>query len=75
MYEVIKVLLKLKFLDCKYNGTKILQKFLNISTRQFCSKVFPLDWKKSSIEKINMKNEFTYIWANWKSGILDFWDR
>ncbi|CBI27489.3 unnamed protein product, partial [Vitis vinifera] len=52
MFEVSEFLLKLKFLDLRYNAARTLQKFLDISTRQFCSKIFPLDWKKSSTENM-----------------------
>ena len=52
MFEVAKFLLKLKFLDRRCHAARTLQKFLNILTEQFCSKVFPLDWKKSSTENM-----------------------
>ena len=51
-FEVAKFLLKLKFLDRKCIAARTLQKFLDILTEQFCSKVFPLDWKKSSTENM-----------------------
>ena len=52
MFEIAEFLSELKYLDRRYNVVRTLQKFLDISTQQFCSKVFPLDLKKSSTESM-----------------------
>ncbi|KAA8532347.1 hypothetical protein F0562_032398 [Nyssa sinensis] len=51
LFEVAKFFMESKFLDCKFNDTRMLQNFLKLSTG-YLQIVFPLDWRESLTESM-----------------------
>ncbi|XP_042981748.1 uncharacterized protein LOC122311306 isoform X1 [Carya illinoinensis] len=52
IYEVAKSLLESKYLDCGYQGPKVIERFVKFSAESFFGYVFPLDWRKSLAENM-----------------------
>lgn len=50
MYEVAIYLLESKFLKLTHYHAEILHRFVTLSTENFVSYIFPLDWRRSSRE-------------------------
>lgn len=50
MYEVAIYLLEYKFLKLTHYHAEILHRFVTLSTENFVSYIFPLDWRRSSRE-------------------------
>lgn len=72
IYEVAAFLLDSKFLKRTSQESEDLQKFIRLSTDDFCSYIFPLDWRKSTTENLTLFRETDFCKNFLKQVIVEY---